>query len=126
MARPPSTVLTDAELRMMRVLWARGGEATIGEVCDMLDPPAARATVQTMLRILERKRYVRHRADGRTFVYRALVDDEAASQRAVDHLVERFFDRSEDALVMRLLDRRGVDAATLGRVRALLDEEDVS
>jgi predicted transcriptional regulator len=77
-----------------------------------------------MLRILERKRYVRHRADGRTFVYRALVDDGAASQRAVDHLVERFFDRSEDALVMRLLDRRGVDAATLRRVRALLDEED--
>jgi BlaI family transcriptional regulator, penicillinase repressor len=126
MARPPSTVLTDAELRVMRVLWERGGEATIGDVCDVLDPPAARATVQTMLRILERKRYVRHRADGRTFVYRALVDDEAASQRAVDHLVERFFDRSEDALVMRLLDRRGVDAVTLERVRALLDEEDAS
>lgn len=126
MARPPSTVLTDAELRVMRVLWARGGEATIGDVCEALDPPAARATVQTMLRILERKRYVRHRADGRTFVYRALVDDEAASQRAVDHLVERFFDRSEDALVMRLLDRRGADAATLERVRALLDQEDAS
>jgi predicted transcriptional regulator len=126
MARPPSTVLTDAELRVMRVLWGRGGETTIGDVCDVLDPPAARATVQTMLRILERKRYVRHRADGRTFVYRALVDDDAASQRAVDHLVERFFDRSEDALVMRLLDRRGADAATLKRVRALLDREDAS
>ncbi len=126
MARPPSTVLTDAELRVMRVLWSRGGETTIGDVCDVLDPPAARATVQTMLRILERKRYVRHRADGRTFVYRALVDDDAASQRAVDHLVDRFFDRSEDALVMRLLDRRGADAATLKRVRALLDQEDAS
>src|ERR1700681_3010125 len=106
MARPPSTVLTDAELRVMRVLWARGGEATIGDVCDVLDPPAARATVQTMLRILERKRYVRH--------------------RAVDHLVERFFDRSEGALVMRLLDRRGADAATLERVRAIIDSEDAS
>jgi BlaI family penicillinase repressor len=75
------------------------------------------------LRILERKRYVRHRIEGRSFVYRALVDDEAASERAVDDLVDRFFDRSEGALVMRLLDRRGVDAATLRRVRALLDEE---
>src|ERR1700716_1011655 len=121
MARPPSTVLTDAELRVMRVVWERG-EVTIGDVCEALDPPAARATVQTMLRILERKRYVRHRADGRTFVYRALVDDDAASQRAVDHLVERFFDRSEGALVMRLLDRRGVDATTLERVRVLLDQ----
>ncbi len=123
MARPPSTVLTDAELRVMRVIWDRDGEATIGDVCDALQPPAARATVQTMLRILERKRYVRHRVDGRSFVYRAIVDDGTASQRAVDHVVERFFDRSEGALVMRLLDRRGVDAATLRRVRALLDEE---
>jgi BlaI family penicillinase repressor len=124
MARPPSRVLTDAELRVMRVLWSRGDDTTIGDVCDALDPPAARATVQTMLRILERKRYVRHRTDGRTFVYRALVDDDTASQDAVDHLVERFFDRSEGALVMRLLDRRGADAATLRRVRALLDEDD--
>jgi BlaI family transcriptional regulator, penicillinase repressor len=123
MARPPSTILTDAELRVMRVLWERG-EVTIGDVCDALRPPAARATVQTMLRILERKRYVKHRTDGRTFVYRALVDDQTASGRAVDHLVERFFDRSEGALVMRLLDRRGADAATLRRVRALLDEEE--
>jgi predicted transcriptional regulator len=123
MARPTSAVLTDAELRIMRVLWERG-EVTIGDVCDALRPTAARATVQTMLRILERKRYVKHRADWRTFVYRALVDDETASGQAVDHLVERFFDRSEGALVMRLLDRRGADAATLRRVRALLDEEE--
>jgi predicted transcriptional regulator len=121
MARPTSTVLTDGELRVMRVLWDRG-EVTIGDVCDTL-APLARASVQTMLRILERKRYVRHRTDGRTFVYRATVDDGTASQRAVDQLVERFFDRSEGALVMRLLDRRGADAATLRRVRALLDEE---
>ena len=107
----------------MRVLWARG-EVTIGDVCDALAPPAARATVQTMLRILERKRYVKHRTDGRSFVYRALVDDVTASGRAVDNLVERFFERSEGALVMRLLDRRGADAATLRRVRALLDEEE--
>ena|ERR1700736_454299 len=121
MARPPSTVLTDAELRIMRVLWGRG-EATIGDVCDVLEPAAARASVQTMLRILERKRYVKHRTDGRTFIYRPLVDSETAGKRAVDHLVERFFDRSEGALVMRLLDRRGADAATLQRVRDLLDE----
>jgi predicted transcriptional regulator len=123
MARPPSTVLTDAELRIMRVLWERG-EVTIGDVCDTLEPALARASVQTMLRILERKRYARHRTDGRTFIYRALVDDETASGRAVDHLVERFFDKSEGALVMRLLDRRGADEATLRRVRALLDDEE--
>ena len=122
MARPPSTVLTDAELRVMRVLWEHP-EATIGDVCDALEAALSRATVQTMLRILERKRYVTHRVDGRSFVYRAVVDDGTASQRAVDHLVERFFDRSEGALVMRLLDRRGADDATLRRVRALLDEE---
>jgi predicted transcriptional regulator len=122
MSRPPSTVLTEGELRVMRVLWERG-DVTIGDVCSAIEPAPARATVQTMLRILERKRYVRHHVDGRTFIYRALVDDETASGRAVDDLVERFFDRSEGALVMRLLDRRGADATTLRRVRALLYEE---
>src|SRR5665213_3380114 len=121
MARPPSTVLTDAELRIMRVLWERG-EVTIGDVCEALEPALSRASVQTMLRILERKRYARHRTDGRTFVYRALVDDEAATGRAVDHLVERFFDKSEGALVMRLLDQV-VDGAA-GR-RLIVDQRTV-
>ncbi len=122
MARTPSSTLTDAELRIMRVLWERD-EATIGDVVDAVDAPLARATVQTMLRILERKRYVRHRADGRTFVYRAAVDREAASGRAISHLLARFFDRSPVALVEQLLDEPGVDAATLSRMRRLLEGE---
>jgi predicted transcriptional regulator len=114
--------LTDAELRIMRVLWDRG-EATIGDVVDTLRPPSARATVQTILRILERKRYVRHRADGRSFVYRPIVERGVASERALQHFLGNFFPDTSRATVMRLLNAGDIDPDRLDQIGALLDEE---
>jgi BlaI family transcriptional regulator, penicillinase repressor len=123
MARPPTKILTDAELRIMQVLWKRG-EATITDICNDLRPKAVRATVQTMLRILERKRYVRHRLDGRTFVYCALVGRNAAIGRAVQKLSSSFFARSSGALVLHLLDQHDLDPETRSRAKRLLEERD--
>lgn len=122
MARSVTKVLTDAELRIMRVLWDRG-EATIGDVVDTLRPPSARATVQTILRILERKRYVRHRADGRSFVYRPIVERGVASERALQHFLGNFFPDTSRATVMRLLNAGDIDPDRLDQIGALLDEE---
>src|SRR2546427_7849822 len=74
-ARKRSSTLTDAELRLMNVLWERG-KATVGEVAESLPRglPLAYSTVLTTMRILEHKGYVRHSKDGRAFVYEPLVD----------------------------------------------------
>ena len=70
MARKKSTNLTEAELRLMDVIWEKGS-ATVAEVGDALPRQLGLAynTVQTMLRLMEDKGLVEHHAQGRTFIY---------------------------------------------------------
>jgi predicted transcriptional regulator len=120
MARRRSPALTDAELRIMRVLWARG-RGTVGDVVDDLPPPKpAYNTVLTMLRILERKGHVTHEKEGRAFTYEPLVDHGQARRRAVSHLLKRFFDDSPEELILDLLGHNHIDADDLVRIRELI------
>jgi len=107
----------------MHVLWNRD-EATISDICDGLRPRPVRATIQTMLRILEKKQYVRHRVEGRTFVYRPTIDRRVAISRAVQKLVSSFFSRSRGELVLHLLDEDDLDRETRQRAKKLLEELD--
>jgi predicted transcriptional regulator len=124
MARKPSPHFTDAELRLMEVLWARGG-ATVAEVVEELNGrlPPAYSTVITTLRILENKGYVRHVKKGRSFVYRAVVGREEASETAVTHLLRRFFGDSPELLMLSLIESRKIGAKELARLRRKIGEE---
>ena len=122
MARPPSPGLTDAELRVMRVLWERK-RATVGEVVERLagrDKPAYN-TVLTTLGILERKGYVTHEKDGRAFAYLPVVDQSEARRSALSQLLNRFFDDSPRLLVLDLLGHERTNADELHRVRELIE-----
>ncbi len=127
MSRPKSTNLTEAELRLMDVIWDKG-RATVAEVAEALpkELDLAYNTVLTTLRILEDKGYLRHvkSKEGRAFVYRAVVSREQASRSAVKHLLRRFFGNSAEALVLNLLEDEELSERDLGRVRELLREED--
>lgn len=120
MARRKSPTLTEAELRLMDVLWLRA-DATVSDVVAALgDPPLAYNTVLTTLRILERKGYVKHRESGRAFVYAARVGRDEARTSVIDYVVSRFFDNSPHALMLNLLDGR-IDERDATRIRALLE-----
>ena len=120
MARKKSPTLTEAELRLMDVLWSRGS-ATVGDVVDALgDPPLAYNTVLTTMRILEKKGYLKHRADGRAFVYSPKVGRDEARTSVVDYVVSRFFDNSPRALMLKLLDAEGLEESEARRIRTLL------
>jgi len=123
MARRPSPSLTDAEARIMAILWDRG-EATVAEVVRSLRAkrPVSYSTIQTILRILEEKDYVTHAKSGRAFVYRAVVDRAQARRRALRHLVARLFDDSPSQLVLNVLEHERLSEAELARVRKLVDE----
>jgi predicted transcriptional regulator len=123
MARRKSPALTEGELRIMNVLWARE-RATAGDVVETLDesPRPAYNTVLTMLRILERKGYVTHEQAGRAHVYMPVVDRVSARRRAVSHLLARFFDGSPELLVLNLLGRDAPDEEELRRVREMLEK----
>lgn len=122
MARRQSPALTDAELRIMRVLWERA-RATVGEVVERIEGPDKPAynSILTVLRILEKKGYVSHEKDGRAFVYVPLIDRSQARRRAVSQLISRFFNGSSEALVLDLLGHEHATDDERLRVRALID-----
>ena len=126
MARKKSPTLTEAEYRLMDILWTKG-PATVSEVVDLVgDPPLAYNTVLTTLRILEQKGYVRHKASGRAFIYRPVVGREDAQRDVVAHVVSRFFNNSPRELVLNLLESEHVDSGELERLREIIDNARLS
>ena len=106
MPRRKSPALTDAELRIMNVLWDRG-PGTVGEVVDAIAGPRKPAynSVLTVLRILERKGYVTHEKEGRAFTWVPAIGRNDARRGALSHVLSRFFDGSPELLVLNLLGR---------------------
>ena len=123
MARKKSTTLTEAELRLMNVLWANG-PSTVNRVLEALpaDPPLAYSTILTTLRILEDKGYLKHQKDGRAFVYVPLVRRDQAQKSALRQLLSRFFEGSAEQLVLNVLKNEKLDAAELQRLREMIEE----
>jgi predicted transcriptional regulator len=123
MPRPPSPALTDAEAKVMSVLW-RNAPATVGDVVAALKRkrPVAYSTVQTILRILEEKGYVAHEKVARAFVYRPRVDERQARRRALKHVASRLFNDSLSQLVLNVLEDGHIDAEELGRLKKLIEE----
>ncbi len=122
MARSKSATLTEAELRIMNVLWDRGS-STVHEVLQRLpaEPALAYNSVLTIIRILEKKGYVQHAKDKRAHVYSPSVDRKDASRFEVRHLVSRFFGNSDELLVLNILEEKSIDPDELQRLRDLLD-----
>jgi predicted transcriptional regulator len=125
MPRKKSIDLTQAELRLMQVVWQKG-KATVPEVIEALQetPTPAYNTVLTTMTILERKGYLRHTAPkvGRAFVYRPVVSRRKASGNAVRNLLSRFFGGSAEALILDLIEDKKLSESELKRVRELLKE----
>ena len=123
MARKKSLTLTEAELPLMNVLWNRG-ESTVSEVLELLpsDPPLAYSTVLTTLRILEDKGYVKHKKDGRAFLYLAKVPREQAQHSALRQLISRFFENSAEQLLLNVLKNEQLSDVELKRLRRMIEE----
>jgi predicted transcriptional regulator len=124
LARSKSATLTEAELRIMNVLWERRS-ATVHEVLDALPakPALAYNSILTIIRILEKKGYVKHvkEKDKRSHVYIPQVDRKDATRFEVRHLVSRFFGNSHDQLLLNVLEESSIDAEELSRLRQLLE-----
>jgi predicted transcriptional regulator len=106
----------------MAALWhlQRGSVAQITAVVNRTRA-VTYSTVQTILRILETKGYVRHDKVARAFVYTPVVDVGQARRRALRHLVKRLFDGSLSLLVLNVLEDEELDTAERERLRKLID-----
>lgn len=121
---PPrqSEILTEAELRVMKVLWEKGS-GTVQQVLDSIEekPVLAYNSVLTIIRILERKGYLKHIKDGRAHVFAPVVRQEEATRSEIRRLASRFFGNSREDLVLNILEDRGLEAEELARLRTMLD-----
>jgi predicted transcriptional regulator len=119
--RKRSSALTDGEMRLMQVLWKKG-RATVGEVWEALQGARKPAynSVQTLLRILEAKGYVRHEKEGRAFVYVPAVEKSDACASAISRLVGQFFDGNAGLLALNLVERGDVDDQELSRLKQII------
>jgi predicted transcriptional regulator len=123
---PPkqSATLTEAELRIMDVLW-RKGSGTVQQVLDRLPAALAYNSVLTTIRTLEKKGQVKHVKDGRAHVYEPVIGRQEATRSEIRHLVGRFFRNSHEALVLNILQDEAIDVEKLKRLREMLDRDDV-
>lgn len=127
---PPkrSITLTQAELRLMKVLWGRGESAVSDMVTATSDEgELAYTSVLTTIRILENKGYVSHRQEGRAFLYSATIGELEASRSEVRHVLQRFFGNSRERLLLSMLGDDEISPEELKRLKetiASVPEED--
>jgi predicted transcriptional regulator len=126
---PPrkSNTLTEAELRLMKLLWARGESAVSDLVAAIPESEAlAYTSVLTTIRILEQKGYVKHRQEGRAFLYSPCVAEHEASRSEIKHMMQRFFGNSRERLLLSVLGDDEIDPEELSRLKALIARADGS
>ncbi len=114
MPRKHRPALSDLENKVMGVVWEHG-RVTADLVRTELEgsQPMKDSTVRTLLRRLEEKRYVRHTAEGRTYLYSPTVASQNVAADAVRGIIERFCKGSVENLLVGMVDREVVSAAKL-------------
>lgn len=123
MARRKSITLTDAELRIMEVLWKKGS-ATVAEVAEVLEGKdgSAYTTILTMMGILRDKGYLSSRKDGRAHIFTPKVDRDAAARKAVRQLLTKFFAGSPSELVLSFLREEQLSPEELDELKTKIRE----
>lgn len=121
MPNPKTHRLGELQLRILEVLWKQE-EAPVAAVHEALGGSAefAYTTIATMLRKMEARRLVRHRTEGRSFIYRAAIAADDVTRNVADHLVDRFFAGSLAEAVSHLLDTRDVTKSELAELEQLI------
>ena len=121
MPRKPSRTLTDAEHRIMEIIW-RKGSATVAEVTAELNDTFAYTTVLTLMRILRVKGYLACRKAGRAHVYAPKVDRDTAAKKAVRQLLTKFFAGSPSELVLSFLRDEDLSREELDALKKKIEE----
>jgi predicted transcriptional regulator len=116
---------TDAELRILRVLWRRG-PSTVKQVQEELNKerPTGYTTVLKFMQIMTDKELVEREDSQRSHVYRAALAEEQTQGQLVRDLLERAFGGSAHKLVAQALSAKKASPGELARIRELLDQLD--
>lgn len=120
---PPRPALSKGELRIARTIWQLG-HATVGQIYQALPEDFAidYSTVQTYIRRLEQKGYIRSARTGRNKTYSPKVQPRRVITETVDDLMERLFDGEVIPLMRHLIQDRGMEPNQIEQLRQMLNE----
>lgn len=115
--------LTKAEEQLMQVLWDLG-EASVQDIIDQLpEPKPAYNTVSTIIRILETKDFVAHKAKGRGYIYFPLVKKTDYSNQSLNKLVDGYFGGSFKSMVSFFVNKNDVDLKELETILEAMNDK---
>jgi predicted transcriptional regulator len=117
----PDIPPTERELEILKILWDHG-EASVREVYEQMSrsAPIVQNTVQAFLRTMEDKGLVRHRVEGRTFIYRPVPQKDQTQKNLVGGVLDRVFDGAIDQLVQSALSLRKPTREELDKLEELI------
>ena len=123
--RPHSSRLTPPQVEILRVLWQHS-EATVVQIQQALrrGRPLAATTIATLLSRLEKRGLVAYRAEGRQYVYRAVLQERDAQQRALVEVTQDLFAGDVPTMVSQLLSSHELRPGDLVRVRQLIEAKE--
>ncbi len=114
--------LTRAELEIMQVFWAKGALLVRGILDEMEEPRPAYNTVSTIVRILEKKGFVAHKAYGKTYEYYPVVSKDDYARRYMDTVLNNFFGGSVSRLVSFFSQNRAISVEETDAILKMLRE----
>src|SRR5260370_15924296 len=122
--RPRSSVLTEQELEIMKVIWERE-RTTVRDVYEALleRRKIAYTTVMTMMNILEQKKYLKKSQEDRAYVYRPAKPKNQVIKGMVRDFVDRVFNGSAEPLLVHLIEDRKLAGADLEEIARLMGKE---
>lgn len=118
----PIKELTKAEEQIMQILWQLN-EAIVKDILDrMPEPKPAYNTVSTVVRVLESKGFVDHKAYGNSHVYFPLIKEAEYKKFTFDKMMKNYFNDSYKSLVSFIADEKKLDIKQLDELTNLIDK----
>jgi len=124
MTKKTLPALSPAETEILRLVW-QSEPVTVQDICDALpkDRAIAYATVQTVLRRLEKKGYVKHDMQGKAHSFTAAVKREQVIKRTVGDFIDRLFGGDPLPLMLHLADQSDLDADDIDELKKLIERQ---
>lgn len=114
--------LTKAEEQIMQILWQLK-EAIVKDIIEQIpDPKPAYNTVSTVVRVLEGKGFINHKAYGNSHVYYPLITDDQYKKFTFDKMMKNYFSNSYQSLVSFIVDEKKLGVKELDELTSLIDQ----
>ena len=115
--------ITNAQEEVLRALWQINDGAVSDVLNQLADPKPAYNTVATVIKVLEKKKYIAHRSYGKTNVYYPLISKKQYAQHMIGNSVKDFFNSSISQLVSAFVNQKKISINELEEIKDLVDAE---